>query len=210
MKKTNQSQILKKDTLLLERAKSVLTHQLIGGVGLLVMGLMVFNTLNMVQAANTGASELNLTISAGDLAIDSVGATVVFAATVAGTANSVYQNLNGVAVRDFRDVANYEWDLFMYSAPMTGQTDSNYAIPNTAIKVWPGNATIYNNQTFDNTDVGAGENNTALSSDFKIFNSVYAGQGIVAFNSVGLRAETQATDINQVYAGDATLTVIAS
>lgn len=211
MKKANKSQTSKKEALLLERAKGVITHQLIGSLSLLLMGVMVFNTMNMVQAVNSGASQLNLTISPGELAIDSVGATVVFPSATEGTPSNVYQNLNSVSVRDFRSTANYEWDLKMYSAPLTGVTDSNYTIANSSIKVWPGNATIINIQTYDNVNmVGRGANNTSLSSDFIIFNAIENNSGIVAFNSTGLRVTTAGTESDQIYAGNATLTVIAS
>jgi len=196
--------------LILSRARASVTHQLIGGVAFALTAVMIFNTLGFVQAANSDTSELNLTISAGSLELVNVGATVIFASATEGTATNVYQNLNGTTVRDFRDTANYEWDLKMYSAPMIGGTDSNYTIANTSIKVWPGNATFTNIQTFDNVNcIGSGTNNTALDSDFLIYNANEDNSGVVQIDDLGIRVTTDGTEIDQIYSGNATLTVIA-
>ena len=188
----------------------MIANQIVGGAVMLLISLMVFNTLGMADAANSGSSNLNLTISAGTLEIVNVGTSVQFSAGTAGTASNEFQNLDGSTVRDFRGGSNWDWDLNAYSQPLTGVTDTNYLISNTSLSLWPGNATKVNVETYVNTNLGNGVGTRALNGDNIFFNSENGRAGAVRLDTALFKVNMNASLIAQDYRGNVTLTVIAS
>lgn len=198
-------------SLLINRAKTAISQKILSGAALLFIGLMLFNTAKMTMAGNSNTSNLNLSVTAGDLGLMNVDANVQFAATQQGTAANVTQNLNGTTVVDWRSTANFFWDLKMYSDPLTGQTDSNYVVASTLLSVFTGSAIITSVNAFDNTKVGTGpSNNTSLETDHVVFNAEDTSGGVVRFDDVLLKANLNASLIGQQYKGNLTVTVVAS
>lgn len=210
MKKANKSQTKKKEDLLLERAKQRFGQHLITGATLVIVALMFANTVGLVQAVNSGTSNLNLSISAGVLEIFVNGTSVQFPSGTAGAASNVFQNMDELFVRDFRSTSNYDWDMNAFSDPLNGVTDTNYVIPNTSVALFSNNAVKTNIETYTTANVGNGVGERALNGDNIYFNSENGGTGVIKFNDALFKVNLNASLSPQDYRGDVTLTVIAS
>jgi hypothetical protein len=196
--------------LLINKAKGVVSKNLLGGAVFVLVGLMLFNTVRMTNAGNSNTSNLNLNVTAGVLEILNADANVQFAATAQGTAANVTQNLNSTTISDWRSTSNWFWDLNMYSQPLTGQTDSNYLVPNTLISAKSNGTTKTNVNAFDTAKLGNGVGERALNGDNVYFNAEDTSGGVVQIDDVLIKANLNASLIGQTYRGNLTLTVVAS
>lgn len=208
---------------MLSRAKHTISRQVVAVGVFLVGGLMLFNAASMsgfnvaglgvwglpslVRAANSDTSELNVTIAAGALEIVNVPTSLIFAGGTAGTASVSFNNLDDTTVRDFRGTP-VAWDLYAYSAILNNGSDDTYNIDNSAIAVWPGNATKVNVASFNTEKVGNGTANSTLDANVLVFNSSHNAVGAIRFDNLLFRLEIDAGQVAQVLYGDMTLVVI--
>lgn len=209
--------------LLLGKAQSVTRRHMIASGVLLISGLMLFNVTAMsgfninglnfwglptlVRAANSDTSNLNVTITAGVLEILNVPADLQFASGQAGVASASFNDLDDTTIKDYRDTA-VAWNLRAYSAQLNNGTSSGYNIANTAIAVWPGNATKTNVAEFNTEKVGNGTNNTALNANILVFNSSHNAIGAIRFDNLLFRLAIDVNQVAQNLNGALTLVVI--
>lgn len=199
---------MKNKNLLLEKARSLVTQQIWGGVVLALAGWMILNVLGIgIWAANNGNSALNLAVSGGAMEILNAPADLPFTSGTAGTPSNQTANLNGVTVRDFR-ASPTAWDAVGVANTMVGQTNPNYIVPSPSIKWWPGAATVTNVETFDNVNnITKGTNNQTLNTNRNLMSSTWSKTGAVRIDNVITNVTLNGSESAQTYLSTLTMTV---
>lgn len=195
--------------LVLRKVQAKVTQQIYGGLILLVVGLMWFNSQAGVFAGLTNTIDTNIVITAGTLALLNGDTALQFedVAVGGGTASNVLDNH---VVSDLRGAANSYWSVRVNGSNLNSGGDANTILAST-IKVYPGNATITNVATWDGTKIGIGEgNDVEIGTLRNIFNSTYNAPMTVRINGLRFDVPVPGTIPAGTYSGTFLLTLLAS
>lgn len=214
------------NNLLLNKAREAISRRMLVSGVLLISGLMLLNVASMSNfnvsglvltfiptthsplfAANSGSSTLNVNIAGGALELLNVPATHKFADGTAGSASTVYNEMDLVVVRDYRETPA-SWNLRAYSTEMNNGGASS--IPNGNIAAYVESAVRNNLGTdWNPTSVGNGDgDNSLLSSNIVLFNGVTSSAGAMVFNDINWRIYMNETLPADEYEGTLTIVVI--
>ena len=194
--------------LVLHKVQARVTQQIYGGLILLVVGLMWFNSQAGVFAGLTNNINTNIGVTAGDLSLSNGEVALAFNPVAVGSGGIGNNILSNHVVSDLRGAANSYWSLRVNASNMNSGTNSILA---STIKVFPGNATMGNVATWDDTKVGIGEgNDIEIGTLRNIFNSTYNAPMAVRFNGIKFTVPVPAVFPAGEYTGKFVLTLLAS
>ncbi len=194
--------------LVLHKVQAKVTQQIYGGLILLVVGLMWFNSQAGVFAGLTNNIDTNIGVTAGALSLSNGDIALAFAAVGVGSGATGNNVLSNHVVSDLRGAANSYWSVRVNASNMNSGTNSILA---STIKVHPGNATISNVATWDGTKIGIGEgNDVEIGTLRNIFNSTYNAPMAARINGIKFTVPVPAVFPAGEYTGKFVLTLLAS
>lgn len=197
--------------ILIKQAENQVRQQLIGGLMLMVVGLMIFNTFIGFPTwvkADTDITNLSFNITGGSFTVVNAPTSIAFPAHSYGQSaeNTGNTEIDGLTVIDYRGNA-VAWTVALNSNALTDTGNAAITILANRMNAYAEAGTISNIENGVTTRTKKGTNGTLNDGGITLLNGSTQAAGVFQYDNGKINLTVWATDSAGTYAAVATYTL---